>query len=64
MVTIFALYFFLSFVLRTVKSHPSPNSPVKPQPRLANNIPRISIMTHQLLFAKNITQIAQRIKLL
>lgn len=31
---------------------------------LANDSLRISIMTHQLLFAKNITQIAHRIKLL
>ena len=31
---------------------------------LANNSLRISIMIHQLLFAKNITQIAHRIKLL
>lgn len=41
-----------------------PNSPVKPHAMLANNISCISIMIHQLLFAKNITQIAQRIKLL
>lgn len=31
---------------------------------LTHSIPQISIMIHQLLFAKNITQIAHRMKLL
>lgn len=51
------------FLERTVSPTHLPNSPEKSHSVFAN-MPRISIMTHQSLFAKNITQIAQRIKLL
>lgn len=58
---VWSLYLFLERI--TGPTHP-PSLPVKSHVMLANDSLRISIMTHQLLFAKNITQIAHRIKLL
>lgn len=55
--------------LGVVTPHPHSDCPssrltFKTHTVLTRSIPQISIMIHQLLFAKNITQIARRMKLL
>lgn len=47
------------FIERTVSPTHLPNSPVKPHAVLADNMSRVSVIIHQLLFAKTIPQTAQ-----